>query len=94
MQNRFFAIYAKTEGPTEKLPYTSIYKLEYCGHFKPKTKSLRPSEAKIQHVGAIFPHARANHGFTKIAPLTRISTQAKNVPYGPLKQVQAPDLIY
>ena len=93
MRNRVFAIYAKTEGPIKKLPSTSIYKLAYCGHFKPKTKSPRCSEAEIQCAGAVFACKRVNRGFAQNAPLSKISTQAKNVPYGSLKQDQAPKLI-
>ena len=43
----FFAIYAKTEGPRLKSCITSINKLDNCGSFEPKYKSLRPSGAEI-----------------------------------------------
>ena len=42
------AIFAKTEGPRVKCSITSINKLDYCGHFKPKIKPLGPSVIKYQ----------------------------------------------
>ena len=45
---QFLAYKSKTEGLGAQSCITSIYKLDYCGHFKPKFKSLRPSEAEIE----------------------------------------------
>ena len=46
-QIQFLAIYVKTEGLRAQRCYTSINKHAYSASFKPKTKSLRPSEAEI-----------------------------------------------
>ena len=43
----FFAIFAKTEGPRPKSCITSINKLDSCGSFEPKYKTLRHSQANI-----------------------------------------------
>ena len=63
--NLFFRIYFQ-KGSSES-SIRSINKLRYCGHFKPKIKSLAPSEAEIQdmpfyailrHLYAIFRYVR------------------------------------
>ena len=46
-QIQFLAIYVKTEGFRAQRCYTGIYKHACSASFKPKTKSLRPSEAEI-----------------------------------------------
>ena len=45
---QFLAYKSKTEGLGAQSCITSINKLDYCSHFKPKFKSLRPSEAEIE----------------------------------------------
>ena len=50
-KNPFFAIYAKTIGLRQNFCCTSVYKVDYCAHFKPKIKFLRTSEAKIYQFG-------------------------------------------
>ena len=44
---QFFANYEKSKGFRAQGCYKCQYKLAYCGHFEPKNKSLRPSEAEI-----------------------------------------------
>ena len=44
---QFFVNYAKSKGFRAQRWYKCQYKLAYCGHFEPKNKSLRPSEAEI-----------------------------------------------
>ena len=66
-QTCFFAIISKREALRAQSSIRSINKLRYCGHFKPKIKSLAPSEAEIQdvpfyailrHLYAIFRYVR------------------------------------
>ena len=44
---QFFVNYAKSKGFRAQGCYKCQYKLACCGHFEPKNKSLRPSEAEI-----------------------------------------------
>ena len=66
-QTCFFAFISKREALRAQSSIRSINKLRYCGHFKPKIKSLAPSEAEIQdvpfyailrHLYAIFRYVR------------------------------------
>ena len=45
---QFLAIYEKSNGFRAQGCYKCQYKLDYCGHFVKKIRSLRPSEAEIQ----------------------------------------------
>ena len=54
-----FALFSKTEGPRTQRCITSINKLDHCVHFKPKIKSLAPSEASEAEIQNTLSQKRA-----------------------------------
>ena len=66
LENQFSAIFSKNKRFRAYSASYSIYKRGHCGNFAPKTKSLRPSEAKIELSG----NAQKRQNFARVSRAT------------------------